>query len=135
MIRDRMQQAFEAVGVWQLMNKEIRAEIYTRKGDPLKIDCGYSPNGTVKLFHALAIETDPNSAKVLAFSFPRLSDGIQKAEKKRVELTAITEDDLPREDDAVAFALETLQQQHIGVARLSEMPQMAQTAARELRLI
>lgn len=134
-IRDRMQKEFEAVGVWQLMNKEIAAEKYTRKGDPLKIDCGYSPNGTVKLFHALAIETDPNSAKVLAFSFPRLSEGIQKAEKKKVELTAVTGDDLAHEDDAVAFALETLQQQHIGLARLSEMPQIAQAAARELRLM
>lgn len=134
MIRDHMQKEFEAVGVWQLMDKDIAAQRYTRKGDPLKIDCGYSPNGTVKLFHALAIETDPNSAKVLAFSFPRVSEGIQKAEKKRVVLTAVTGDDLPREDEAVAFALETLQQQHIGVARLSEMPQMAQTAARELRL-
>lgn len=134
MIRDRMQKEFEAVGVWQLMNKEIRAEIYTRKGDPLRIDCGYSPNGTVKLFHALAIETDPNSAKVLAFSFPRLSEGITKIEKKQAHLTAIVADNLPREDESVAFALETLQQQHIGVARVSEMPQIAQTAARELRL-
>lgn len=134
MIRDRMQQEFESVGVWKLMNKEILAEKYTRKGDPLKIDCGYSPNGTVKLFHALAIETDPNSAKVLAFTFPRLSEGIAKIEK-RTELTAITEDDLPREDEAVAFALETLEQQHIRVARVSEMTQIAQTAARELRLM
>lgn len=135
MIRQRMQKAFESVRVWQLMNKEIAVEKYTRKGDPLKIDCGYSPNGTVKLFHALAIETDPNSAKVLAFSFPRLSEGIQKAEEKRVELTAVTGDDLPGEDEAVAFALETLQQQHIGIARLSQMPQIAESAARELRLI
>ncbi|MGE5323965.1 MAG: DUF3037 domain-containing protein [Actinomycetota bacterium] len=135
MIRDRMQQEFESVGVWKLMNKDIAAEKYTRRGDPLKIDCGYSPNGTVKLFQALAIETDPNSAKVLAFSFPRLSEGIQKAEKKRVELTAVTGDDLPGEDDAVAFALEMLDQQQISVVQLSAMPQIAQTAARELRLI
>lgn len=135
MIRDRMQKEFEKVGVWSLMWRNVDVAKYTRRGDPLKIDCGYSPNGTIKLFHAVAIETDPNSAKVLAFSFPRLSGGIQKTEKKRVELTAVTGDDLPGEDEAVAFALEILQQQHIGVARLSQMPQIAQTAARELRLI
>ena len=134
MIRDRMQKEFESVGVWKLMNKEIAAEKYTRKGDPLKIDCGYSPNGTVKLFHALAIETDPNSAKVLAFSFPRLSEGIQKAEKKRVELTAVTGDDLPREDEAVAFALETLEQQGIQIAHLSDMSGAARSAATDLGL-
>jgi hypothetical protein len=135
MIRDRMQQAFESVGVWQLMNKDIAAEKYTRKGDPLKIDCGYAPNGTINLFHALAIETDPNSAKVLAFSFPRLAEGIVTLEKKQPEITAITADDLPREDEAVAFALETLQQQQIRVAHLSDMPAIANTAARELRLM
>jgi hypothetical protein len=135
MIRDHMKQAFESVGVWQVMNKDVAAEKYTRRGDPLTIDCGYSPNGTVKLFHALAIETDSNSAKVLAFTFPRLAEGIAKLEKKQAELTVITADDLPRqEDDAVAFALETLRDQQIRVAQLSEMGAIASKAARELRL-
>jgi hypothetical protein len=135
MIRDRMQQAFESMGVWQLMNKDIAAEKYTRKGDPLKIDCGYTLNGAIKLFHALAIETDPNSAKVLAFSYPRLAEGIARLEKKQAELTAITADDLPREDEAVLFALETLQQQQIRVAFISDISAAANTAARELRLM
>ena len=135
MIRDRMQQVFESVGVWQLMNKDIAAEKYTRKADPLKLDCGYRPNGTIKLFHALAVETDPNSAKVLAFSFPRMAEGITRLEKKEAELTAVTADDLPREDEAVAFALETLQQQQIRVAYISDLSAIATNAARELRLI
>jgi hypothetical protein len=130
-----MQREFEKVGVWQLMNKDIAAEKYTRKGDPLKLDCGYSPNGTIKLFHALAIETDPNSAKVLAFSFPRLAEGIAKLENKQAELTAIASDDLPRHDEAIAFSLDTLQQQQIKVAHLSDLSAIANTAARELGLM
>ncbi len=51
--------------------EEISGAEYTRSGDPLKIDCGYSPNGTVKLFHAVTLQSDVNAAKVLAFSFPR----------------------------------------------------------------
>jgi hypothetical protein len=135
MIRDRMQREFESVGVWQLMNKDIAAEKYTRKGDPLNIDCGYSPNGTVKLFHALAIETDPNSAKVLAFSFPRLKEGISRLDKKQAELTAVTAGDLAMDDEAVAFALETLEQQQIRVAYVSDLSAIANTVARELRLM
>ena len=135
MIRDRMQREFESVGVWQLMNKDIAAEKYTRKGDPLKVDCGYSSNGTIKLFHALAVETDPNSAKVLAFSFPQLAEGLAKREKKQAQLTAVTADDLARDDEAVAFALETLEQQQIKVAHISGLSAIANTAARELRLI
>lgn len=134
-IRRRMQHEFETLGVWPLMGKDIAAAKYTGKGDPLKIDCGYSPNGTVKLFHALAVDTDPNSAKVLAFSFPRLAQGIRTQQSKRAELTAIVEDNLPREDEAVSFALETLHQQEIKIANLAEMAAIAQSAARELGLI
>jgi Protein of unknown function (DUF3037) len=137
MIRDRMQQEFEAFGVWRIMSRNIAAEKYTRKGDPLEIDCGYSPNGTVKMFHALAIETDPNSAKVLAFSFPRLAEGIRKQESKQAELTAVVEDNVASlaDDEAVSFALETLEQQQIRIARLGQMTAIAELAARELRLM
>jgi Protein of unknown function (DUF3037) len=135
LIRKRMQQEFEAAGVWALMNKDIAAEQYTRKGDPLKIDCGYSPNGTVKLFHALVIETDPNSAKVLAFSYPLLAEGIRKKDSRQAQLTAVLADIIPKEDDAVSFALETLEQQGIRIAHVGQMQHLAQAAARELHLM
>ncbi len=32
---------FERAGVWGLMRKRIAAAMYTRPGDPLRIDCGY----------------------------------------------------------------------------------------------
>src|SRR5438309_2504276 len=54
-IVSQMREAFEAVGAWRLMWKKIPASDYTHPGDPLKIDCGYKPNGTVKMFHALAL--------------------------------------------------------------------------------
>src|SRR5262249_39382159 len=107
----RMREAFESTGVWRLMSKEINAADYTRRGDPLKIDCGYSPNGSVKLFHALALPGDPNSAKLLAFTFPQLAEGIRRKDGKSAKLTAIVADDLSGEDASVSFALETLEQQ------------------------
>lgn len=128
----RMHSEFEAVGVWALMQEKIPVSRYTRSGDPLKIDCGYSPNGTVKLFHAVTLNTDVNAAKVLAFSFPQLAEGIRKAEKKQALLTAIVEDDLPIDDESVAFARETLEQNAIRIAPVSTMPQIARDAARDL---
>lgn len=133
-IRERMQQEFEKVGVWPLMWHNVEAAKYTRKGDPLKIDCGYSPNGTVKLFHALAIETDPNSAKVLAFSYPLLAEGILKIESKRAELAAVVDDDLSREDEQTGFALEILRNQNIRIIRISAMPGEARNAAAEMHI-
>jgi hypothetical protein len=131
-IAARMRSEFEAAGVWPLMQEKIPVSRYTRSGDPLKIDCGYSPNGTVKLFHALTLHTDVNAAKVLAFSFPQLAQGIRKAENKQALLTAIVEDDLPSNDESISFARETLEQNAILIAPVSAMPAIAKQAAREL---
>jgi hypothetical protein len=130
----RMRSEFEAAGVWPLMLKNIALSKYTRSGDPLKIDCGYSPNGTVKLFHAVALSSDVNAAKVLAFSFPHLAQGIRKAKGKQALLTAIVEDDLPVDDETVNFARETLEQNAIRIAPVSTMAAIAREAARELRI-
>lgn len=128
----RMRSEFEAAGVWPLMEEKIPVSRYTRGGDPLKIDCGYSPNGTVKLFHAVTLNSDVNAAKVLAFSFPQLAQGIRKAEGKQALLTAVVEDNLPSDDEAVNFARETLEQIAIRIAPVSTMSDIAAAAAREL---
>jgi hypothetical protein len=128
----RMRSEFEAVGVWSLMQEKIPVSRYTRSGDPLRIDCGYSPNGTVKLFHAVTLNTDVNAAKVLAFSFPQLAQGIRKAENKQAILTAIVEDDLPADDESITFARETLEQNAIRIVPVSAMADIAKEAARDL---
>jgi hypothetical protein len=136
-IYHRMREEFESAGVWRVMRRDVRAADFTRSGDPLKIDCGYRTNGTVKMFHALSLLGDVNAAKILAFTFPRLAEGIRKTEGARAELTAVVEDDLERTeeaDEAVGFARETLEQQAIRIAPLGQMPALAATAARELGL-
>jgi hypothetical protein len=128
----RMRSEFETAGVWPVMLKNIAISKYTRGGDPLKIDCGYSPNGTVKLFHAVTLNNDVNAAKVLAYSFPQLAEGISKAEGKQALLTAIVEDNLPADDEAVSFARETLEQNAIRVIPVKKMGDVASDAAREM---
>jgi hypothetical protein len=136
MIFDGMRREFENAGVWQLpaMLKNISAADYTRSGDPLKIDCGYTlaGNGLVKMFHAVALPGDINTAKLLAFTFPRLAEGIRKKDGMSTQLTAIVDDDLPQDEDSVSFALDTLTQQTIAVARLAQMPGIATQAAKEI---
>ncbi len=130
----RMRDAFEQAGVWKLMRHRIAVAQYTHKGDPLKIDCGYRPNGEVKMFHAVSLATEPETAKILAFSFPQIEAGILKAERAKGALTAIVEDDLDRGDDAVAFALATLEQGRIAIAATAELPHLAGDIRRELRI-
>jgi hypothetical protein len=128
----RMRSEFEGVGVWPLMLKNVAVSQYTRSGDPLKIDCGYSPNGTIKLFHAVALRSDANTTKVLAYSFPQLAEGIRKSLGKQALLTAVVEDDLPADDEAVGFARETLELSTIRIAAVNSMPGIAREAAREM---
>ncbi|PYY14449.1 MAG: DUF3037 domain-containing protein [Acidobacteria bacterium] len=129
-----MRNAFEVAGVWDSLNKKIKAAKYTHRGDPLRIDCGYRPNGVIRLFHAVSLAAEPDSAKVLAFSYPALSEGIAQVEDAKTDLTAIIEDGLNREDDAIQFAIHTLERTSINVAPISQLGLLAERARKELRL-
>ncbi len=126
-----MREAFEGAGVWALGRRDIALANYGAKGDPLKIDFGYRPNGVIKMFQAVSLETDVDAAKVLAFSYPALRDGLRRAENAGSELTAVVEDGL-RDDDAIGFALATLAASEIRVAAVSEMAGIAERARVEL---
>ncbi|MBZ5648313.1 MAG: DUF3037 domain-containing protein [Acidobacteriia bacterium] len=130
----RMRDTFVQAGVWKLMRHRIAVAQYTHKGDPLKIDCGYRPNGEVKMFHAVSLATEPETAKILAFSFPQIEAGILKHEQAKASLTAIVEDDLDRGDDAVAFALETLDNAQIAVTNAGELAAIANRVRGDLKV-
>jgi hypothetical protein len=117
-----------------MMRKKIAAAKYTRPGDPLVIDCGYQPNGVVKMFHALSLKADPNSAKLLAFSFPKVAEGIARLENAKSELTAVIENDFDHSSEPVAYALDVLAQARIAVATTAALPEIAERVRKELRV-
>jgi len=135
-ILQQMQSAFEAEGVWDIpqMRKRVAVKDYTRAGDPMRIDCGYSPNGIVKLFHAVSLASDGDSAKVLAFTYPQLAEGIAQKDKKQSELTAVIEEGLDQQDEATRFGLETLTKSKIKIVAVTEMDRIAKLAREELRI-
>jgi hypothetical protein len=134
LILRHMREAFEQAGVWQAMHKHIAVADYTQPGDPLKIDCGYRPNGELKLLHAVSLASDVDAAKVLAFTFPQIREGIARLGQIKASLTAIVEDDLDRTDKPIAFAVDTLSRSDISIAAQAELPRLAEIARRELRL-
>jgi hypothetical protein len=140
-IHAKMRSAFEHVGVWDMLRKRIAVSSYTKAGDPLRIDCGYRPNGKLRMFHAVSLETDVESAKVLAFSAPSLREGVRRMDDAALELTAIVEPitKLREQDDTdgieqYRFAVETMEGQDIRVLTTSDLPRVADTARFELRL-
>lgn len=132
-ILSQMRQEFERAGVWRMMNKKIPMAKYTHRGDPLKIDCGYRPNGVVKLLQAVSLGTEIDSAKILAYSYPTIRSGIERTEKASAQLTAIVESDVDRSDEGIAFALSILNESKIEVASSADLPRIAEKARIELR--
>jgi hypothetical protein len=138
-----MRTEFERTGVWALMRKRIAASTYTQPGDPLKIDCGYRPNGVIRMFHAVSLDGDVEAAKVLAWSAPRLYEGVQRVEGAKLELTAVVEPlrSLSAEDNAQTeaaerykFGVDTLESQQIRVLTTAALAAAAETARIELRV-
>ena len=143
-IHAQIRREFERAGVWDLLNKRIRAATYTRPGDPLRIDCGYRPNGIIRMFHAVSLEGDSELPKVLTFSAPALTEGVRRVENAELELTAIVEPikvirggAMQDDEERVAqyqFAIETMESQKIRVLTTSDLTRVADTAQRELRV-
>jgi hypothetical protein len=141
-IQARMRTEFERAGVWDLLRKRIAAADYTRPGDPLKIDMGYRPNGTIRMFHAVSLEPGVEIAKVLAFSSAALHQGVESVERAQLELTAVIEpaarmgatDDEPERLGMYRFGVETMEEHHIRVLTTSDLERVAETARRELRI-
>jgi hypothetical protein len=127
-----MREAFEREGIWKMMFKDVSAAKYTHAGDPLKIDCAYRVGNSLKMLHAVALSSDVDAAKVLAFSYPVVAEGMARQEKVDASLTAVVEDSLDRNDERILFALAMMERSRIGVASVSEMPRLAEVARREL---
>jgi hypothetical protein len=146
-IAGAMRTEFERAGVWGLMRKRIAASVYTRAGDPMKIDCGYraaseraAAGGVVRMFQAVSLDGDVEAAKGLAYSAPQLIEGVHRVENARLELTAVVEplraiSDI--EDEAMEryrFGVEAMERQEIRVVTLGDLARVAETARMELRI-
>jgi hypothetical protein len=151
-----MRSEFERAGVWGMMRKRIAASLYTRPGDPMKLDCGYraltqerhkaepeaDASGIVRIFHAVSLEGDVDSAKGLAWAAPQLREGVRRVEGTDLELTAVVEPlravtDADTGDEAMdryRFGVEAMEREAIRVVTLSDLARVAETARLELRV-
>jgi len=138
-IQLQMRTEFERAGVWDLLRKRIRAAGYTRAGDPLRIDAGYSARGLARMFQAVSLDggTGVEAAKGLAFSAEALRDGVERVDGIPLELTAIVEPLRELEEDSeeretYRFAVETMEEHRIRVLTTADLGRAAETARREL---
>jgi hypothetical protein len=131
---------FEQTGVWGQMWKKIAASKYTRAGDPLKIDCGYRPNGVIRMFQAVSLAGDVEAAKGLAFSMDALRGGLKRIEAAELDLAAVVEplrsvaEPGSEAEERYLFGKDTMERQQIRVLTISDLNRAAQTARLELQV-
>lgn len=142
-IHTEMRKAFEKAGVWAAMFKRYSVEEFTHKGNPLKLDCGYKPNGTVHIFHAVSLSNDVDPSTVLAFNAPLLRNGIRQKHNSELDLAAVVEPirSISREEDfsdeaadLYRFGITTMESAGIRVLTTNDLARAAETARKELHL-
>jgi hypothetical protein len=131
-ILGRMREAFEQTGIAKFI-LPVPVAAYTKPGDPFQFDFGYRVGGEIKLFHAVSLKANVDTAILLAARYPRIIPVMSKVTDATPILTAVIDDDLDRSQDSVQFALSMMEDEKIRVAVAAEMLMIAEAARRELR--
>jgi hypothetical protein len=86
------------------------------------------------LFQAVSLKTSVDAAIMLAARYPKIAPVMSVKTNEAVPiLTAVIDDDLDRKQDAVQFAVSTMEEEKIRIAVAAEMPVIAEMARRDLR--
>lgn len=127
-LRVRINQAFRRYGILTKMQKSVRVEEFTTKGDPMRLDYSYQRNGTRGFLQALPLGRDPAQAKVLAYTAERIRARIAGS-----EFTAISEVEPKSDNDRHQFVAGLLQEQGIPIVPLGRLDEFARRLAPALR--
>ncbi len=109
-IRKRATEIFLRRGLSGRMNRGIRVDEFTFKGDPLHIDFGYRANGTRGFLHSIALARDPRQAKEFAFTVERI-----RARVNDCRFVAITETQPRPDNERHQFVAQVLAEQKIEI--------------------
>ena len=123
-IRARATEGFRRTGILSRLERHVRVEEFTVRGDPLRLDYGYRRNGTRGFAHALALSGDPAQAKVLAYTAESI-----RAKLAASEFVAITEAEPRPENDRHRFISALLGEKGISLLPLSRVEDFARRLA------
>jgi hypothetical protein len=128
-----MRDELEKAGVLAMMQANVPMAEYTKPGDPLKLDFGYSSGDGFQFLHAVSLATRVEQGMILAARFPQIAAGMQQKKQVRAWLTSVVDDELDDSRDDVGFALEMMKENGIVVVRVAQMPRIAEEIRLELR--
>ena len=131
-IHKRLRNKLKDEGLLDKLRQRIPTSPYTNPGDPMRIDYGFRKRGVMHLFHAVSLEDELQTAKVLAYSMPVLRKGVLRVEKAPLQMTAVIEPlaDIRRglnkqeRMEMYSFAVETMKRQQIRVVTTDSLQQL-----------
>lgn len=104
-IRQYCEQVWRTAGIWNRMEKSVRASQFTFPGDPLRLDFMYRINGKRGFVQALSISRSPRDATLYAHAAQRVAQRAPFAS----QFTAVTDLELNSEIPRHQFVAATLQ--------------------------
>ena len=105
-----------AAGLAGRLDRRVRVEEFTYKGDPLRIDYSYRRNGTRGFVQALSLDRDAAQAKVLAYTAERIRQRLAST-----EFTVITEAAPAADNERHQFVAHLLGEQRIGMVPVGQL--------------
>ncbi len=127
-----MSEAFVTAGVWEFLVKDFPASTYTNPEDDFVLDFAYPVGDELKIFHAVSLAAVGPETRMFPLRVAKIAPGMRER-KVLPSFTAVVEDQFDEGDKAVKTVLAFLEDEKIRVARLREMPMIAEAARRELR--
>lgn len=131
-ILQSMTAELQRAGIAKLMKQGVSVSQYTHSNDAFKLDFLYSVAGAAKMLQAVSLARDADYAIHLAYRYPKIVEGLRR-DYQSVAMTAVVEDLSDLGENHVAFGFRVLEDCGIRVARLTDMPSIAEAARIELR--
>src|SRR5260370_24073052 len=73
MIRSYCPQVWKAAGLWDRVQRSVRATEFTSPGDPMRLDYCYRRNGTRGYVQTLSVSRAPSDCKLYAYTAARIA--------------------------------------------------------------
>jgi hypothetical protein len=124
-IVNTIKDAFTKAGVMELIQKDVDVKKYTAPGDPFRFDFGYEVKGVLKLFHAVSVAVNVESALAVLYRFSFLETVLGR-ESRVTSLTLVVDEGNASQDEKTEFAI-GMMKQHRSV-RVTPMDEIAQIA-------
>jgi len=128
-IRSQLNTALRRAGLWEKLERGVRVEDYTHKGDRFRFDFGWRSNGSLGFLQALALEREVDRAKVLAYTVERIQTRLA-AQKLTATCTAVVE--APPDNETAELSARILAEQRIQIVPVVRLDTLVGELARQL---